>query len=234
MALRRRLPWTDAKRLSIFATTALILDDAPPLARVGLRALASGNITLDARLVQGFYGLCSRKQKFALVEAVAATRFPAEPFRRLFFDALHRQRPTARERGRLVLALRLHLGPNPSSAGKYRALIRRLLRSREGDDVLHALDLVSRLTHAETDDVALVVAHLRSRNESERMNAVNALAEWTRRPGVSAKVRRFATSEPVVQAVRKLHKADPSPDVRMCATYYVKALRRSKAGRASR
>jgi hypothetical protein len=233
-AINRRRGWTDPERLASFATAALLLDDAPPLRRAGLQAIGRGTLKLDARLVEDFYRISGRAEKLAIVECVSATPFPAAPFKRLFVDATATTKPNARERGRLGLALRFHVGAQPNSAERFRSVIKRLLRSRVGDERLHALELVSRLDRVGLDDRATVASLLRSRKEGERMNAINALAEWTRRPGVSATVKRFAASARVAVSVRRLHKADPSPDVRLCAKYYLKEVHRSRAGGASR
>lgn len=233
-AFASRQPWTDRKRLNVFATTVLMLDDEPALSKSALIAVAQGRIVLDPRLVEDFYRSCSREEKIAIVRSTAAQQLPAARFRRLFLDALRKCRPTARERGKLVLALRFHLGANSQAVETYRPTIRRLLRSREGDDRLHALDLVSRLAHAEPDDLALVVAQLKSRSEYERMGALNALAAWARRPGVSVEVRSFAASDEVAKMVRTLHAKDSSSDVRLCAYYYLKSLRQLRASQKTK
>jgi len=232
-ALERRRRWTDPGRLATFTTAALLLDDAPALRRVGLRALGRGTIKVDAKLVEDFYRISHRAQKLEIIEAASVTLFPVARFKRLFLDAMAKARPDVRERGRLGLALRFLVGANSEAAGSFRSVIRRLLRSRVGDERLHALELASRLDRVGPGDLAAVASLLRSRKEGERMNAINAIAEWTRRPGVSAAVRRFATSERVSKVVRQLHKLDPSSDVRLCARYYLKALRRVQGGGAA-
>jgi hypothetical protein len=228
IALRPGRKWTDRRRLATFATTALILDDRPALTRVGVLAMGTEGLLLDPRLLEDIATIAPREEMFALVEAIAATHFPPNGFRRLLMEAFAR-RPGARERGRLGFALRLHVAPNHRLANRYRHLIHTLLRSRTGDDRLHALELVSRLDRVGADDMALVASLVERGNEGERMNAVNALTTWMRRPSTSENVKRFARGEQLVRLVRRLRKSDASKGVRSCAGYYLKAIATSQA-----
>lgn len=224
-ALTGKRAWSDQRRLRVFVTALLLLDEESPLHGAALRGLAKGKLGIDSRLVEDFYRNGRRQVKFAIAQSVVAYLLPAPRFARIFFDAL-RRRPSVRERGRLVQSLRFHLAWNPAVAERYRPLIRRLLRSAEGDDRLLALELVSRLDRIAPSDLALVAGQLKSKREGERINAVHALATWSRRPAVNAGVRHFSMADTIRATIRRMRASDPSADVRLAASHYPMSGRR--------
>jgi hypothetical protein len=222
--LKATRPWTSPAKRDAAVTLLLLAPSEVRLVATGVNGIASRRYKIDPRLVLDLYRSVPRSLKLQVVASIPGTRLDDGPFQRIFREAYTKHTKSSRDRDKLALALRQHLHVHSDATDGYRDIILGLLRTNRGENRLHALDLVSRLTHVPADDQARVAALLKSRNEGERMNAVNALASWARRPGVNSGVKRLATSAQVVEEVRRLHGADPSADVRLCAKYYLKGL----------
>ena len=185
-----------------------------------------GRFQLDSELVANLYASAPRRIKLALITDGPLGHLEPKRFRSVFLDAIHLRGLSDRQRQGVIWMLEAFLRLHPARVHDYEPYILGFLRSRRRTERLSGLPMMGWLDWISRGDLEIMRSCLSAEFDFQ-MHALNAFCELLKRyRSVAPEVLAFCSSDEVAAAARRIYRRPADRPVRLCAYYYLKALKR--------
>ena len=197
------------------------------------QGLVEGRFQFDSDLVAELWASAPRRIKLLLLADGCLGYLEPKRFRTVFLDATRLRGLEKLQRRDLISMLMAFLRRHPEQIAHYEPYILGFLRSRRHIERLFALPMMGWLDRISRGDLEIMLSCLSAEFDLQ-MHALNAFCELLQRyRSVAPEALAFCSSEEVASAARRIYRKPADKYVRLCAYYYLKALKSFRARRRS-